>query len=78
MTPIPRKVTSRTLDHTRRTRSMCGSEPRNGNQPMKIHNKSDIYLCRCSVQTDDLVGLPISTPKPEVEFYLSGIGRMEG
>jgi len=78
MTPIPRKVTSRTPDHTRRTRSMRGSEPCNGNQPIKMHEKGDIYLCRCSVQTVDLVSLPVSKPKPEVEFFLSGIGRIEG
>jgi len=45
---------------------------------MKMHEKSDIYLDHCSVQSVDLVGLPVSTPKPEVEFYLSGIGRIKG
>jgi len=29
-------------------------------------------------QSVDLVGLPGSLPKPEVESYLSGIGRIEG
>jgi len=41
---------------------------------MKIQQKSDKYGCIYSVKTVDLVGLPVSTPKPEVEFYLSGIG----
>jgi len=45
---------------------------------MKIQQKKDKYGCVYSVQTVDLVGLPVSTPKPEVEFNLSGIGRIEG
>jgi len=45
---------------------------------MKIQQHGDKYGCIYSVQTVDLVGLPVSARKPEVEFYLSGIGRIEG
>jgi len=43
-------------------------------QPVKIQQKSDKYGCIYSVQLVEVVDLPVSTPKPEVEFYLSGIG----
>jgi len=44
---------------------------------MKIQQHGDKYGHTHTVESVDLVGLPVSTPKPEVEFYLSGIGRME-
>jgi len=43
-------------------------QSRDRNQPTKIQQHKDKYGCIYSVQSVDLVGLPVSTPKPEVEI----------
>jgi len=47
MTPISRKMTSRTHDCASRTKLNVQSRDRN--RPVKINQKNDIYVCICSV-----------------------------
>jgi len=47
MTPILRKMTSRTHDCANRTKP--GVRPRDRNRPMKIQHKNNKHGCICSV-----------------------------
>jgi len=72
-TIIPRKMTSRTPDHTTHVR-LCipyettkpSGSPRDRNRPMKVQRHRHKYGHTNTVKSVDLLGKPMTTPRPEV------------